>query len=219
LKNDSTNVASSPAHSSSIFDLKTDSRKELDAKMAQIALTFEDGDVEFMDKALARDKARRTAKRASLLATAPHFSPTSSADVPAPEKGNKQELELEADDPQLVCIQKVDARSGRPYWVNLKTKVTSWTPPDGWNALSAVILPRAVAISSAAETASGANVVVTKAAAAPAVAGPASSRKSGRNPMSAFHFVADDGRDSPPPPPPSSPPPSPPLPPLPDDWC
>ncbi len=222
LQNDSTNTIFSSAHSTSIFDQKTAARKELEAKMAKIALTFEDGDVEFMDRALARDKARRIAKRASLLATAPHLTPSSTVDVPEPENFIKEEFELEADDPRLVCIQKVDARSGRPYWVNLKTKVTSWTPPDGWIAFSAVTLSSAVATSSTSSvtaTTSGRNDVVTKAPSAPAVAGSASSHKIGKNPMSAFHFVSDNGTDSAHPPAPPSPPPSPPPPPFPDDWC
>ena len=34
-------------------------------------------------------------------------------------------------------IEKIDSKSGRSYWVNLKTKARSWAPPDAWHAASA----------------------------------------------------------------------------------
>ena len=98
--------------------------------MARIALSFEDGDVEFIDRALARDNARRAAKRLSLRTIASDFTSQSTAEVPVPADGNTQELNPAADDPPLMYIERVDSGSSRPYWVNLKTKVTSWTPPD-----------------------------------------------------------------------------------------
>ncbi len=33
-----------------------------------------------------------------------------------------------------LFAEKVDPQSGRPYWVNLKTRATSWSAPDGWDA-------------------------------------------------------------------------------------
>jgi hypothetical protein len=118
--------------------------------MARIALSFEDGDVEFIDRALARDNARRAAKRLSLRTIASDFTSQSTAEVPVPADGNTQELNPAADDPPLMYIERVDSGSSRPYWVNLKTKVTSWTPPDNWSACATVTVPPDPSLSSVA---------------------------------------------------------------------
>ncbi len=34
-------------------------------------------------------------------------------------------------------IEKIDSKSGRSYWLNLKTKARLWAPPDSWNAARA----------------------------------------------------------------------------------
>ena len=34
--------------------------------------------------------------------------------------------------PRALFAEKVDPQSGRSYWVNLKTRATSWAAPDGW---------------------------------------------------------------------------------------
>jgi hypothetical protein len=39
-------------------------------------------------------------------------------------------------DVDSVFVQKVDARSGRLYWLDLSTGLTSWIPPSGWKMQS-----------------------------------------------------------------------------------
>jgi C-terminal processing protease CtpA/Prc len=35
--------------------------------------------------------------------------------------------------PRKLYVEKVEPQSGRSYWVNLKTRATSWNPPEGWD--------------------------------------------------------------------------------------
>ena len=35
--------------------------------------------------------------------------------------------------PRKTFVEKVDPQSGRSYWVNLKTRSTSWKAPEGWD--------------------------------------------------------------------------------------
>jgi hypothetical protein len=36
--------------------------------------------------------------------------------------------------PRKTFVEKVDPQSGRSYWVNLKTRSTSWKAPEGWDS-------------------------------------------------------------------------------------
>ncbi len=36
--------------------------------------------------------------------------------------------------PRKMFVEKVDPQSGRSYWVNLKTRATSWKAPEGWDS-------------------------------------------------------------------------------------
>ena len=60
-----------------------------------------------------------------------------------------------------LFTEKVDPQSGRSYWVNLKTRATSWAAPDGWHTADDAAPP-------AQSLAAAATVTATAAAAAAA---------------------------------------------------
>jgi hypothetical protein len=132
------------------------------------------------------------------------FAVATLANSKASKDSEKKQLQPLSENVDADFIRKVDAHSGRPYWVNLSSKVTSWTPPAGWNKSTAVILPSAASHRTAAANSTGEKAVVTapKTVVGPLATGVAGSRKSNGHSIVALDDVVRKGRDSPPPPPP-----------------
>jgi hypothetical protein len=57
------------------------------------------------------------------------------ADLKRPDSASTTRDSQPSEPPlRKLFAEKVDPQSGRSYWVNLKTRATSWNAPDGWNS-------------------------------------------------------------------------------------
>jgi hypothetical protein len=128
------------------------------------------------------------------------------AHVAAHLNKKNHEPEHAVNDDDSIFIEKVNVSSGRPYWINLNTRVTSFIPPDGRNTPSVAIIPGVASPGySAAASTRIKTVGPKKTTVAHLAAGFAGSRKSGG--YSANHIARANADSTPPPPPP------------PDSWC
>ena len=66
---------------------------------------------------------------------------------PIPRKAADSTPAYSLSDVSLNFIAKVDPISGCTYFVNLKTKTTSWTAPEGWNSSVNIFLPHETQVS------------------------------------------------------------------------